>query len=324
MNFKNAKELCRLSFVKIKENLKKKLKKTKKGNEPQGMGTIQILDINNLNNFKDSKEWNIIKISFGDKPNLHSLVKDPTLSTNAKSVKGTSQNVLKVNYMKNSYVPSADIDGGIGFYASPSLFPTKSARLSYEIFFPSDFNPVKGGKLPGLFIGTPGGASGGNHVDNKASCRLMWRANMEAEAYVYLPDDQDASYNNIPKLIKNSKHGDSLWRGEFNFKKGEWNKIIMMLTLNTESSVFGELTLTINGISRTFNKMKWVTSESANIDSIIFETFFGGNSTDFATPVNTSIYFKNFIIEKIQQVRSHPRQMPQTHGRLVDNHDELK
>ena len=176
-------------------------------------GLIVPLNILDLSDFKNSKSWNITKVSYGDKNTLHGIVSDPLTK---------SGYVLKVNYLKGSYKPSANIDGGIGFYASPSIFPCRSVRLSYELCFADNFDPVNGGKLPGLFIGPPG-ASGGNHDTDNASCRIMWRKEnndmIQAEAYVYTPCQQDPSYNMIPNIILNSTYGDSLWRGIFNSRK---------------------------------------------------------------------------------------------------------
>jgi hypothetical protein len=44
--------------------------------------------------------------------------------------------------------------------------------MAYKIFFPSDFDFVKGGKLPGLFGGRPG-CSGGDAGKDCFSTRFM-------------------------------------------------------------------------------------------------------------------------------------------------------
>lgn len=79
--------------------------------------------------------------------------------------------------------------GGLGFYAAPALLPGSDVELTYKLAFDGTFNPGKGGKLPGLFLAAAGcadvkGGSGGRHDDHHASCRLMWRADFAAEAYV--------------------------------------------------------------------------------------------------------------------------------------------
>jgi hypothetical protein len=257
------------------------------------------LDATELVDFTNAPSWNIIKVGHGRDSSLHQIAVDPVTNLG---------NVLKINYPKGSYKPSGKmIVGGIGIYAAPtSIFPCRSVGLSYELFFPADFNPVKGGKLPGLFIGPPG-ASGGNHVTGQASSRIMWRKNnvqggIMTEAYVYVPQPQDPAYTSIPNLILDPTYGDSLWRGLLNYNKGSWNKIDMLLTLNTITSGVanhdGKLSLTINGVTQHYDKFIWTTIDTL-ITGIVFDTFFGGSDSSWATPVDTSTYFKNFHLQKV-------------------------
>jgi hypothetical protein len=219
-----------------------------------------------------------------------------------------SLQVLRVKYPAGSFKPSGPIPGGFGVYAEPkNVFPCNTVKLSYQLFFDGSFDPVKGGKLPGLYIGSPG-ASGGKHSKDQASCRLMWRAynkklpdQIMAEAYTYVPQPQDPSYNKIPSSIYNPEFGDSLWRGLLNFKKGSWNQVVSILTLNTFNSdgspkADGKLLLKVNGISQEFNNFIWATDKSILIRGITTDTFFGGGDNSFATPKDTYIYFKDFIL----------------------------
>ena len=192
------------------------------------------------------------------------------------------------------------------------MFPARSMRLSYEVFFGSDFDPIKGGKLPGLFLGPPG-ASGGRHVTDGASCRIMWRRNnvgvdvdvegsFMAEAYVYVATTQHPSYYQIPGMVVAPIDGTSLWRGLVNFNKGQWNKIDILLTANTATSGIADangcLNLTINNVSKSFDKLIFTTTASS-ITGITFTTFFGGSDESWATLVPTSTYFKNVELQKI-------------------------
>jgi hypothetical protein len=55
-----------------------------------------------------------------------------------------------------SYTPSATDapQGGISFFATPSsVFMAEDIILRYQVAFHDNFDPVRGGKLPGLFIG---------------------------------------------------------------------------------------------------------------------------------------------------------------------------
>ena len=77
---------------------------------------------------------------------------------------------LKVTYPRGSYSPSHYPRGGADFYSTPSLMEWEGERkkrdvdkgmlrgannvtLEYSVYFPSDFDFVKGGKLPGLYGG---------------------------------------------------------------------------------------------------------------------------------------------------------------------------
>ncbi len=61
---------------------------------------------------------------------------------------------LKAHYPAGSYKPSENPCGGVSFYApgptSVDLTTAKEALFSYSVFFPSGFQFVKGGKLPGF------------------------------------------------------------------------------------------------------------------------------------------------------------------------------
>ena len=278
-----------------------------------------------LLNDKKKTSWNIIKVGHGKSETLHEIVKID------------NQTVLKVKYPKDSFKPSAEHEGGIGFYASPSIFPTNEIVFSYELFFDEQFDPQLGGKLPGIFIGPPG-ASGGRKSNDNASCRLMWRTfanpfikaqmetlnnkkiripmpsvneiskikeqemkngDIECEAYVYCSSDQDESYSKIDGFVGNPKFGDSLWRGYAKLTKNIWNKIFIYLKMNTftgkKANKDGLLQLNINGYEFIYEKIKWTENE-AKIEGIAFDTFFGGGSEKFASPVNTSINFRNICI----------------------------
>jgi hypothetical protein len=61
---------------------------------------------------------------------------------------------LKVHYPEGTYTLGTDPCGGVSFYApgaaSVDFTTAKEALLSYSVYFPSGFEWVKGGKLPGL------------------------------------------------------------------------------------------------------------------------------------------------------------------------------
>jgi hypothetical protein len=266
---------------------------------------LPIYALVNLQNTKDS--WNVVRNIIGKSQNNLEVIQQNNIPfLNNKS---TNESILKVFYPKGSYSPSKKPVGGIGFFASPqTIFMANEVLFTYDVFFDPTFDPVLGGKLPGLFIGNGVkkenmiGASGGNHATT-SSCRIVWRANLSAEAYVYLSESQHQDYYNIPKLVQNKIYGDSLWRGLFSFYKNTWNNVSIRLKTNTFTNNIpnydGELEIKINNVVQSFNKLLWRTNESYNLNAIIFETFFGGSKPSTATPHDTWTYFKNVNITKI-------------------------
>ena len=102
---------------------------------------------------------------------------DPSTWTDASTM-------LQVFYPKDSTSPSKRPQGGSQFYAAPlDLQHARSATFAYSVFFPSDFDWVKGGKLPGLYGGRTG-CSGGDAADDCFSTRLMWRRGGAGELYL--------------------------------------------------------------------------------------------------------------------------------------------
>jgi hypothetical protein len=251
---------------------------------------IQVLALLQ-NQMSNAAVWNISKIIIGKNNKNHEIVNGDT---------------LKVLYPKGSYSPSKMPQGGIGFYASPrEVFPSKEVVLKYEVYFNNTFNPVYGGKLPGLYIGSLTardfkGASGGKYSNTSASIRIAWRKNLIGEAYLYVPRlYQLEGFERLPGFVRNGKYGDSIWRGAFKFEKELWNKVTIRVKLNDVSKANGELEIDINGGNQRYNEIVWRTNEDVGLREIIFETFFGGSTIKYATPVDTHSYFRNVQIQAL-------------------------
>lgn len=278
--------------------------------------TLPLYLLSNLVNFTRNNSiepWNIVRNIFGINTNLnttnlnttnHEIIKCNSTYLNCKK----EEDVIKIFYPKGSYSPSKQIVGGIGFFASPKrIFMTNEVVFKYQVYFDDTFEPVFGGKLPGLFIGNGTkrenmvGASGGKHL-NTSSCRIAWRSNLTAEAYIYVPPHQHQNFYNISNLILNPQYGHSLWRGLFQFYKYQWNEVSIRLKTNTFINNLpnydGELEITINNVTQSFNQLLWRTDPEYNINAIIFETFFGGSKPKTATPNDTWSYFKTLLLKK--------------------------
>lgn len=109
------------------------------------------------------------------------FLQDPLFSS---SNAPNSSRILQLVYPANSVNPGSKPEGGANFYASPlNLAGARNVTLEYSVFFPADFNWVKGGKLPGLFGGHMG-CSGGASARDCFSTRLMWRPQGVGELYL--------------------------------------------------------------------------------------------------------------------------------------------
>lgn len=74
-------------------------------------------------------------------------------------------NSLQITYPKGSINPGNNPQGGAEFYAEPlDLRTVTNTTLQYSVYFPHDFDFVKGGKLPGLYGGHKG-CSGGDAAE---------------------------------------------------------------------------------------------------------------------------------------------------------------
>jgi len=259
--------------------------------------SISLSSSDLVSNWTNSKSWNIVSVQKNSKE-LISLDSDGN---------------LRAFYPKGSYKPSASPQGGFQFYSIPTLvngstttplFGAKEACVHYQVMFPSGFEFVKGGKLPGFWIGSTGG-NGGNHIDDGASVRLMWRKDGDAEAYVYTPTEpkQLDAYSKIPGFKAGNPTGDSLWRSEFKFKTGSWNTVKLYLKINSITTTGfqydGVITLEINGVKRSFNQMVWTNDVSVMISGLMLQTFFGGSDSTWASPKDQYVHFKDFFTANV-------------------------
>lgn len=127
--------------------------------------------------------WNGNFASFASWP-----IKNSYLAENRQVVndpKGGNDKVLKVKYQAGSYSKGAQ-KGGTGFFVYP--FPNATiehAVLEYDVLFPSDFDFVKGGKLPGMFGGRHD-CNGGDMALDCFSARFMFGPNGGGYGYIYV------------------------------------------------------------------------------------------------------------------------------------------
>ena len=156
--------------------------------------------------------------------------------------------------------------------------------LSYDVYFPSDFDFVKEGKLHGLCGGAcnSGGAKP-NGTDGWSS-RVIWRSNGTANQYLYDPR-QVGTYGDIFP-----------WNNQ-QFSRGAWHHVQTYVKMNTPGQHDGISESWLDGsLAYHNNQILFRTVPTLHIDTFKFETFFGGSSSDFAPPKNEYAYFDSIQV----------------------------
>ncbi|KZT54369.1 polysaccharide lyase family 14 protein [Calocera cornea HHB12733] len=219
--------------------------------------------------------------------------------------KSSPPSLLRITYPAHSSDPSLSPIGGTDFYATPlPLSPATSVTLSYSVFFPYDFDFVRGGKLPGLYGGEYE-CSAGRSAEWCWSSRLMWRREGAGELYLYAPKvAQTAALCSTPPLtICDSADGQSIGRGSFNFTRGGWTEVRQTVVLNTpgewdgafELWADGKLVIQAEGVYwRNTTRTTTAPDEPVGFSGIFFSTFFGGSGPEWETQVETHAWFKDF------------------------------
>jgi hypothetical protein len=171
-----------------------------------------------------------------------------------------------------------------GFVSIP---PASEYFLDYQVMFQSDWDWVKGGKLPGLV--------GGSHTSGcKAitpdgwSARFMWRGGGRGEVYLYHQNR------------KNGCGDDYQFPSPGNFIKGEWNRITERVVINTPGKNDGLVEAWYNGkkqVTMTNLQLRGKVSETtALVDAVSLQTFYGGSSDSWAPSHTTHSTFSNFYV----------------------------
>lgn len=135
--------------------------------------------------------------------------------------------------------------------------------------------------------------------DECFDARFMWRTNGAGELYTYLPltGANNASQLAVPGSIANSDYGYSIGRGSFTFPTGEWVTLAERVLLNTigkDGSVGqdGEIQVWVNGeLTIDLQNVQLRSDAAATAMGMHFQTFFGGSTSDWASPKDQSAYF---------------------------------
>jgi hypothetical protein len=216
--------------------------------------------------------------SAGVTDNRLSIVTDPLDANNR---------ALRVTYKANQIGGNS---ASVFTYPIPGG-PHAQLWLQYKVMFDSNFTWVKGGKLPGLagFNSTKPTGCVNNSLLDGFSARFMWRENGNGFLYLYNPVKQDAC-------------GDYKSLSSF-FTKGRWYTITSFVELGTANQYNGAVTTYIDGqeVSRVSGLMLR-NSASVSIDKFLFETFFGGSTSDWAPAIDQYSYYDDISISTLSRL----------------------
>jgi hypothetical protein len=201
---------------------------------------------------------------------------------------GIDGQVMKVFYPAGSIDPGtmkkAGLPfGGTGFKSTFSATGYETARLSYKIRFPADFEQGLGGKLPGLCAGTCN--TGGKLPDGTDgfSVRYMWTGNFAASIYAYLPTS--VSY------------GTPIGSRKIPLSRGNWIRLTQEVKLNTVGQANGHIRVWADGVLVVdADALTFRSTSNLKITTILFDTFYGGHTPEWAAPKDTTIEFAEFSL----------------------------
>ncbi|KAF8161650.1 polysaccharide lyase family 14 protein [Crassisporium funariophilum] len=240
----------------------------------------------------------------------HKLVQPPATAISKHDHVPSPDFAWEAFYPAGSINPSAEIPGGFGFYLSgpPSfaagLETAKEVVLSYRMMLQTGWEWVKGGKLPGVCkfggVGDLSYGCTGGRKEQRCQCfdlRPMWRANSVGELYIYLPIKAENSTRLAsvpPRSIENNDYGFSVGRGAFHMDGavGQWVTLAFRIKLNDIGINNGEVQVWIDGNSVVHvDGLSLRESQAGRIKGMHFQTFFGGNSQDWASPKDQRAWF---------------------------------
>ncbi|KAG0662001.1 hypothetical protein C6P46_003706 [Rhodotorula mucilaginosa] len=210
--------------------------------------------------------------------------------------------VLQMEYPKGSY--SGSDSGGVGGLQLAVYGEGQNrAILSYEVGFNKGFDFVKGGKLPGLYGGD-------------TNAHFMWRQDGQGEVYAYIPT--------YPKFCSESAGSKSVYCHSDGFgselqpssnptrcrradTESEWassqhtswgfcfqgQKVVI---LNSEPDLANGYLALYAGekLAIELTDVVFRVNTTVTATAMMFSTFFGGSSADYAATADCWSYFRNF------------------------------
>ena len=129
------------------------------------------------------------------------------------------------------------------------------------------------------------------------STRFMWWTNGEVEVNLYAPKSQPADLCNRDNIVCNWNCGHSLGRGTLRFQRGQWHTLTQYIQLSDPNQHNGVIKMWLDGVlAFQITDINTRAKDSIRIEKIFFSTFFGGSSSEYAPPADTTIFFKRFWV----------------------------
>lgn len=170
--------------------------------------------------------------------------------------------------------------GGVG----TTMANSDTLDLKYSIKLPAGWDFGKAGKLPGLYGGTIGEESGGNHGADGWSTRYMFRDHSgtpnAGEVYLYTPT------NSGPTGYGVDYFGNWAWTAD-----GNWHTVEQLVNRVTGSVTVwfdGKQVMQQNNIATGISKIPF--------SGVFFSTFFGGHDTTWGPKAAEYAYFADFSL----------------------------
>jgi hypothetical protein len=190
-------------------------------------------------------------------------------------IKGQTPEIVGTNNKQLLLTIPANTAGPIpGMQWSTKFNKTyKELFLQYEVKFDSNFNFVKGGKLPGLAGGKAN--TGGIKPTGKDgwSTRMMFWSEGKLCFWIY-HKDQPGTYGDSLFFKKDGQY--------FQFKKGELYTIKHHIKINDPDKNNGLTEGFVNDSLYAFrNNLQFSTTEQLAIDQLIFSVFLGGEEKEY-------------------------------------------
>jgi hypothetical protein len=243
------------------------------------------------------------------------VVLPDTLEYQSWQYEGDVRNVIEtprgimVTFPKGGYSARA----GINLKCTPfDLFPARDITVKYQVFVPKSFDFVKGGKLPGVTLGSKG-TGGRNWKKNQGSVRLMFRPEGVVTGYLYICEDvgrydgpksplMKAQGDGLEDIVHHSNGaGLYIWRHEetpMQLRRG-WNNIRIRVKLNSPGKKDGRLVVKVNNVKKSFDEFQGTKRPDRNqIGKFQFSAWMGGGSKTYAPDHDQFLVFRDVTIVK--------------------------